>query len=321
MLTLNSSDDSLAYPAIRRFISETPWAILPEKLAQIDELIRLRAHGVRFTAEEIEQRIGAASRPTARTSGSVVVLPLFGVISQRMNLMSAMSGGTSTEQFGAMFRQALADESVGAIVIDIDSPGGSVNGVPELASEILRTRGQKPVIAVADSLAASAAYWIATAADELVVTPSGQVGSIGVISVHEDVSQSLAQQGVAVNLITAGKYKGEGNPYEPLTDEARGAIQAEVNRYYDMFVSAVAKGRSVKPSAVRGGFGEGRVVGAQEAVSLGMADRVGTLRETIARLAGGTRAGRLRAEEAGHATVEADLDRRRRRLRLMESAR
>ena len=182
-----------------------------------------------------------------------------------------------------------------------------MSGVEELSAEIFQARGQKPITAVANSLAASAAYWIATAADELVVTPSGEVGSIGVFAAHEDVSGMLEQAGVKVNLVSAGRYKTEGNPFEPLTEEARASIQGRVDEYYEQFVSAVARNRGVKRSEVRNGFGEGRVVGAKQAVSLGMADRVGTLDETINRALGGRRSRGARAD---------DLDYRQRRLRL-----
>ncbi|MCC7371633.1 MAG: S49 family peptidase, partial [Chloroflexi bacterium] len=144
---------------------------------------------------------------------------------------------------------------------------------------------------------ASAAYWIASSADEIVVTPSGEVGSIGVFTAHEDISAALEAEGVTVTLISAGKYKTEGNPFEPLSEEARGAIQARVDDYYSMFVRAVARGRGVKPADVRGGFGQGRVVGADEAVRLGMADRVGTMAQTVERLAGRRGGAGSRAED------------------------
>jgi len=284
--------DATAFPHIRHAIASTPWAITADKLAQIIELVNLRSSGVRFSAEEIQARIGAASKPMGRVSGSIAVLPVYGVIAQRLDLMTAMSGGTSTERLTKEFRALVADESIGAIVLEVDSPGGAVNGVAELAEEIYAARGQKPIIAHANSLAASAAYWIGTAADELVVTPSGEVGSIGVFGAHVDLSGWHEQTGQKYTLISAGKFKVEGNPYEPLSDEARDAIQARINDYYDMFVSAVAKHRGVKANDVRNGFGEGRVVGAQEAVRLGMADRVETLDATLSRLSGRKPAGR-----------------------------
>ena len=212
------------------------------------------------------------------------MLPLTGVIMHRANMFSEFSGGTSTEKFTAAFRQLVADPMIKAIVLDVDSPGGTVAGVEELASEIFKAREQKPIYAVANALAASAAYWIASSATELIVTPSGLVGSIGVYAAHQDISEFAKQAGVKVTLVSAGKYKTEGNEFEPLSDEARAALQARVDEYYGMFVKAVARNRGVSPSDVRGGFGEGRVVGAKQAVALGMADRVATLDETLARL-------------------------------------
>ena len=157
-----------------RAIHNTPWAILPEKLEAICEVVR------RHAASALPPTQFAAAHPRRRASGSVAVLPLYGTISQRMGMMESMSGGTSAEAFGKYFRAAVADPDVGSIVIDIDSPGGSVYGIEELASEILDARGEKQIVAVANSLAASAAYWIGSAAHEFVVTPSGEVGSIGV---------------------------------------------------------------------------------------------------------------------------------------------
>ncbi len=298
---------------ILQAIHETPWAILPSKLAEIVAVAERHAAGLQLSAEEVAAVKAAARKPDARAAGAVAVLPLFGSIFPRANLMTEMSGATSAERFGAVFRSALADPSVVALVLDVDSPGGAVQGVPELADLIYGARGQKPIVAVADHLAASAAYWIATAADEVMVTPSGEVGSIGVFAAHEDVSRALDQQGVTVNLISAGKYKTEGSPYAPLGDEARAAIQARVDDYYNAFTKSVARGRGVSVADVRGGFGEGRVVGAAEAVRLGMADKVGTLDDAI------VRAARMaRSTPAAARAPRADLEMRQRRLRLAE---
>lgn len=324
------------YENIIRAVFDEPWAILPSKLNAICELVRLRAAGGHVPQADIDAIVAANPRPLSAAGGAVAVINVFGVIAQRMNLMTAMSGGTSTEQLAAAVRQAVADETVGAIVLNIDSPGGTVYGVEELGNVIYAARGQKPVVAVANSLAASAAYWLASQADEIAVTPSGEVGSIGVIASHIDQSAANDAQGVTVTYITAGKYKAEGNPDEPLSGEAQAFIQGRVNDYYAAFVSAVARGRGVKPAQVRDGMGEGRVVGARAAVQLGMADRVATLEETIARLQSGRRRGGLAAsaeteqlitaqavlsgepETAREASDSgADLDRRRRRLRLL----
>jgi ClpP class serine protease len=120
--------------------------------------------------------------------------------------------------------------------------------------------------------------------NELVVTPSGRVGSIGILAVYPDTSGLEGKDGVTHRIFSAGKYKAEANPYQPLGDEAAQYMQLEVNRYYSMFTAAVARHREVTQRTVENGFGEGRMVGAQAAVNLGMADRVATLDETIARL-------------------------------------
>lgn len=265
---------------------ETPWAILPHKLAVLQEIVHRHVSGEKLTAEEIEARIHGASRPANRRVNSVAVLELFGTIFPRANLMTQMSGATSAEIFGAQFKALLDDPGVGAIVIDVNSPGGAVYGIDEVSKMIFDSRGQKPIVAVANHLMASAAYWIGTAANEVVVTPSGDVGSVGVFAIHEDLSGALEQEGINVSLISAGKFKVEGNPYQPLGEEARASIQASVDEVYDAFVAAVARNRGTNAAAVRNGFGEGRVVGAREAVRLGMADRIATLDETINRLLG-----------------------------------
>ena len=265
---------------------ETPWAILPHKLVILESIVIRHVSGEKLDAEEIQARINGASRPPDRVVSAVAVLPLFGVIFPRANMMTDMSGATSAERFGAQFTKLVKDPEITAIILDVDSPGGQVDGIEELSQQIFDARGQKPVVAVSNHLMASAAYWIGTAADEVVITPSGEVGSIGVFAVHEDISAALDKEGIKVSLISQGKFKTEGNPYEPLTDEARSAIHARVGDYYDSFVDSVARNRGVKPASVRNGFGEGRVVGARQAVELGMADRVGTLEETIDRLLG-----------------------------------
>lgn len=275
----------LKYVNILNYVSETPWAILPSKLAVILELLRFRAEGGRLSEEEIQARIGAVAKPQARTAGAIAVLPLFGTIDHRAAMMTEMSGGTSVERFTQDFRQALADPAVGAIVLDVDSPGGSVYGVDELSAEIYKGRSQKPIAAIANSMAASAAYYLASAADSLSVIPSGEVGSIGVLAAHTDMSGAMQAEGLKRTLISAGQYKTEANPFEPLTDEAQAYIQSRVDEYYNAFVSAVARNRGVSIDEVQTGYGQGRMVGAKTAKRLGMVDHVETMDELMTRLA------------------------------------
>lgn len=276
------------YGHILHAIASSPWAILPEKLQAILAVIETRATGGRVSLEEIQAAKEAArSRTSVAPSGQIAVLPVFGTISPRMDLFSEMSGGTSAVQLGRDFDALVADETISTIVLDVDSPGGNVYGIQELAAKIHAARGKKRVIAVADHLMASAAYWLGTAAEEVVASPSSEVGSIGVFGVHTDASKFYEERGLAHTIVSAGKYKTEGNNLEPLSDTAREAMQATIDEYYDQFVKAVAKHRGVKPAAVRGGFGEGRCLPTRAALEAGMIDRIATLDQVLGELAGG----------------------------------
>jgi capsid assembly protease len=233
--------------------------------------------------------------------GSVAVIPMIGIISHRMSMMSEVSGGGggSTQALTAQFRQALGDTNCKAIVFDVDSPGGSVEGVTELASEIYSARKQKPITAVCNGMACSAAYWLASAASELVCTPSGQCGSIGVYMVMQDASEALKNEGIKITILKAGKYKAEGHPAEPLTDDARNFLQGQVDTIYSMFVKAVAQQRGVSQGSVRDGMGQGRSLLATDAVKANLADRTGTLDSVLARLLARPGAARRSALEDG----------------------
>lgn len=222
-------------------------------------------------------------------------MPISGPIFPRANLMTEMSGATSLERLGATIDAAASDPQVGSIVLDVNSPGGSTELLPETAAKIREARKRKPVIAVANGTAASAAYWLAAQADEISVTPSGLVGSIGVIAEHRDFSGALEAGGVDVSLIYAGRYKAEGHPAKPLGDDGRAHVQEVVDHFYGLFLADVAKGRGVSTKTVREDFGEGRVMTAGAAVKAGMADRVETFEAAIARLRSPRRAARAAA--------------------------
>lgn len=274
----------LRYSMISRYVRESAWAILPSKLAEIMAVLAVRAQGERISEAQI-QAVMAASRDRAQPRANadmVAVVPIVGTIAHRADLFTESSGGTSVETIQKNFRAALADPDVSAIVFDIDSPGGSTSGIQELASEIAAARGQKPMTAVANTLMASAAYWLGSAADEVVATPSALVGSIGVIAAHQDASAFFEQEGLKYTLITAGKYKAENNPFEPLSDEGRAEIQKHVDAAYGDFTRAVAKQRGTSVDTVRSDYGQGRVFDAKEAVSIGMVDRVATIDAVIA---------------------------------------
>lgn len=283
----------MRYRSVLKAIRDTPWAMEPEAFASILEVVYLRAQGVQLDEDEIKRRIEAADhfhaeeesqrRATlsAQSGPSVVVLPIYGLIAPKSNLMTHLSGGTSLQSFNSALNVAANDPQVQAIVLDVDSPGGSVELVPETGKALLEARERKPIYAVANTKSASAAYWLASQASEFYVSPSGQVGSIGVYTAHDDLSGAMEKAGVKTTLISAGKFKTEGNPFGPLSAEAKAQAQGVVDAYYEMFLSAVAEGRGAEKDVVREGFGQGRMVLAADAVKAGMVDGEATLEQVI----------------------------------------
>jgi signal peptide peptidase SppA len=306
----------MKYARIVAEVCSRAWAMREETVWQMQNLLRLQAEGVKWSVEEIRERIAASNlasgyvprkrggarflspgtqafdqelemeaasgRRSKAAPGSVALIPVMGVIAHRMSSLDISGpGGTSIQQLTADFRQALGDGNCKAIVFDVDSPGGSVEGVMELAGEIYDARKQKPITAVCNSMACSAAYWLAAAANEVVCMPSGQCGSIGVYMLHQDESEALKKDGIKITIIKAGKFKAEGNPSEPLSPEAYDAFLGKVNDYYGMFVKAIAQYRGTSQAAVREGYGQGRSLLANDAVKQGLADRVGTLDDVL----------------------------------------
>jgi signal peptide peptidase SppA len=243
----------------------------------------------------------AATDRQITTSGKIAILPLYGVIEQRASIWMEWFGGTSTDRFGAMFDEALRDPKIKGVVVDIESPGGTVPGVMETADKIYQSRGQKPVVAIANSMAASAAYWLGSAFDQLYVTPGGCCGSVGVYSMHLDFSKAMEAEGVTPTMFAVPEFKAEFNPFMPLSDESKEYEMQEVNRVYDQFVAAVARHRGTTASNVRANYGKGRVVDAQTSVAAGMADKVATLEQVVSRMmAGRIKPGGFQASEWGN---------------------
>ena len=290
----------MKYEHIVQAMCDSSWAIMPSKLQAIIEFIQMKVEGVNLSPESVaeitkdksfiktqilDSSPSNSSNPLV-TGNKVAVIPVQGTIAHRMNLMNSVSGGVSTEALGKQFDTLSNDPNISTIILDIDSPGGAVSGVQELSNQIFAARDKVHIVASANSLAASAAYWLGSQAHEFVVTPSGEVGSIGVIAVHESVFKAKEAEGRDITVIKAGKFKADTSPLEPLSEEAHSSIQERVDERYDTFISAVSRGRNVSIDTVTGQFGEGRVVGAKSALSKGMVDAIETLDETIARFVG-----------------------------------
>jgi len=265
-----------------RALSE-PLAIEPVMGRLLVGIARRKLAGETFRGPALHAELGipqAEERKAQTAPPRIAVIPMYGVVAQH-----AQSLGVSTTEIGEMFDAAIARPDIDAVLLDVDSPGGTVGGTPEVAAKIFAARGTKPVWAIANGLAASAAYWIASAADEVWVTPSGEAGSIGVYTVHEDWSKSLEQDGVKVTPISYGKYKLEGAPWEPLSEEAKERLQASVNTAGQWFTKDVARHRGDTPANVRAGYGEGRLLSAKDALEAKLVDRIGTFEDALAALA------------------------------------
>lgn len=286
-----------------RFIAwalSQPWALMPERMAAYAAVLARRAAPVAI--EDGQPIVAGPRREQKPRAGSIAVIPVYGPIVQRASQIDICEGGTSTQAISNALADAMADDSVSQVLLDIDSPGGSVYGVQEVAAEIARSK--KPVVAIANSLAASAAYWIGSAASEFYVTPGGEVGSIGVWTAHQDFSKALEEAGVNVTLISAGQFKVEGNPYQPLGADAQKFMQSRVDDYYGAFTRAVARGRNVPVEQVRNGMGQGRVLGAEQAKAQSMVDGIATFEEVIANMQRGQAAQAPRAARLARAQRE-----------------
>lgn len=267
-------------------LAARPWAIYKPGFATILDQVRVRASGIaRMTTGEIEAAVvAAASAPLGKMIGSIAVIPVTGCITQKSDFWSWYFGGTSIERLTAAFRAYVNDPAVSAIVFDHDSPGGEVFGVPEFAEEVFATRDLKKTVAVSNPFMASASYWIGAACSEVYLIPSGQAGSVGCYTMHEDLSKMLEQIGVDITLIQYGAHKTEGNPFEALSEEAHAEFQAGVDHYGRWFDGAVAKFRGISTSDVRANFGQGRVLRAPDAKKVNMVDKIMTFDDVIAKL-------------------------------------
>lgn len=269
-----------------RFLAQclsAPWAMTPAAMSAYAAMLArgyARREGMsamddRFDGGLNTPEAAAAAKPNSVSrQGAIALVQVRGVIMQRASQLGACEEGTGTDQIISALQAAMNDETIGQVLIDFDTPGGSVFGVSECGDQIREMAKTKPIIGFANSLCASAGYWLMAQCTECYATPGGQVGSIGVYGAHEDISKAMEAAGVNMTFISAGKYKVEGHPFAPLGDEARAAQQDSVDAYYKTFTAAVAKGRGVAIDAVRNGMGEGRVLSAPQALAENMIDGV-----------------------------------------------
>lgn len=260
-------------PHLATRIFDTPLLMAPQKFEVILGVLASRL------GLDISPVAAVTAQPAARktfevTSDGIAIIPIEGTLVHKAYGLDAASGMRSYIDIQNEVEDAAADRGVKGILLDVDSLGGEVAGVFELADTIYAARSSKPVFAVANANAFSGAYLLASGAQRVYTGQSSGLGSIGVIVTHLDTSANDEQRGYKYTIIHAGARKADFNPHTPLTEEARASIEAELNRTYGMLVKAVARNRGMSESAIRD-TEAGRYFG-DEAIPMGLADRMGT---------------------------------------------
>lgn len=287
---------SRPYPHLADRLFNTPLLLHPQKLDAIIAGLGQRLLGMEslqidaaqvspraaLPAEMFTTRKGERTERGYRVNEGVAVISAMGALVHRTRLEADSSLLIGYNDLAADMEDALAQPEVHAIALVLDSPGGEVSGAFELADHIYAARGRKPIVAVADGMAASAAYLAASAADEVVLTTTSYVGSIGVVMRHVDYSRALANEGINVSHIFAGEHKVDGNPYQPLPPSVREHLQADIEGLYQMFVQAVARHRGMQEQAVRDT--RAAVYRGVAGVAARLADRIGTADAVISEL-------------------------------------
>lgn len=266
-------------------VYDRPWAITREKLTDIVDFLDKRAQGLSIDVSAFDN---GTEKGAYQVKDGVAVIPVFGVMSQKMNLMQRISGGVSTEILRRDIQDAIRRSDVKAIILDMDTPGGAVEDIPVLSDFIYAVRGQKPIVAVANSSMASAGYWIGSAADRVIMASATAIsGSIGVVAVHRDISKYEEKQGIKTTEITAGTYKRIVSQYRPLSEEGEEVLQRHADYIYSLFVEAVARNRGISIDEVLSNMADGKLFIGQQAVDAGLADDVESFDSVFTRLAEG----------------------------------
>lgn len=255
----------------------------------------------------IEAMYAARAAATAGPGG-IGVVPVYGTLTRRDTLLSLLFGGTSTNRVTQQVNALAADDTIGTILMLVDSPGGQASGITEAAAAIRQARQAKPVVALATGVMASAAAWLGWQASEVVAAPDAIVGSQGVFGVHMDTSKALEAAGIRPTYIASSEAKVGGMDGLPLDDDTRAELQALVDEQNRLFVADTAAGRGITPAQVRETYGNGAVFHAREAKGRGMVDRVESYPQTIARLSGVRQTGARAEADPVDLTAQAEAE-------------
>lgn len=266
---------------LTRALSGEAWSITPQALDHLQNQIA-SGQGLKADTDQPAPEAAVQRVPLLRNNGKTVALvTLHGVVVSRAPGWAEHYGYVNPQNFAAQVRALADDSSVASIILSVDSPGGTVAGTIEAAEAVAYARTRKKVTAVVNDMACSAAFWIASQASEITVTPTAMTGSIGVIITHADYSKMLGTVGIVVNYIRSAAKKALGQPYEPLSDEARAEFQTTVDSIHAQFVQAVARGRRKAKAVVAESWATGEIWIGADAVTQGLADRVASLQTVL----------------------------------------
>lgn len=270
---------------VARAVFGEPWAITQQGMEVVTTTVALYLQGERRTADEALAAISGAQYGTASgtdpATPGVRVLTLYGTVMNRASMMSTLSGGTSPQALAADLRAAADDPDVTEIVIDVDSPGGTVHGTREAYEAMLYARERKPVTAVASGNMCSAALWIASGATRIVATPTAHIGSVGVIVSWRDSSAAAASAGLQYHYYRSAPDKAPGGDGEAHNKQIDAAARGLVDRTFQVFLDDLAAARGVTPDDARDRWGSGQVWVGADAVAVGLADSLGTLQSVL----------------------------------------
>jgi signal peptide peptidase SppA len=266
-----------------QFDAMQPMALLPEYVSTF--ISRMRGAGDRESLPQLsfldEHGSEVAATATSTTGNMLAVVPLWGTLSPDGEYY-----GTSLDDFSRVITSLDANPNVSKILINVKSPGGTVTGTQEASDAVRRVRdaGNTQIVAIANGMMASAALWIGAAASELIVTPSGEIGSIGVISMYADQSGFLEKMGVKVDVMRTPDKKARFTGIEPMSDEMKAFVQERINVSYEKFKRSMATNRGIRIDQVESKFGGGEMLRAEDALSAGLVDRIATFDQTVSRM-------------------------------------
>lgn len=290
-----------------RFLMAHPWAISGDQLEvmaglsarDLDNINLSELSGFAPAPMAVATKVGQRNAAGTEMRDGIAIIPVSGVISRYASMFSAICGGTSTQALATSIQAALDDTSCRGILLSVDSGGGEANGIHELSEMIYAARGKKPIKAYVSGTGASAAYWIAAAADEVIMDATAQVGSIGTVQGFR-----FRKDDASIETLELVSSQSPDKRLDPRTDAGKAKYQASLDQLSDVFISCVAKYRGVKRDKVLSDFGQGWCLIGADAVKAGMVDKLGSYESTINEMKKGTSSMTISAK-ADEAIVEA----------------